>query len=69
MKHLNTYNVFLYFEMSVSNSGINRTFLARVISGGRVTIPEELRELLGIREGDMIELQILKLIKKEVING
>jgi len=33
-------------------------FIARVISDGRVTIPEEIRKLLGIRCGDYVSCEI-----------
>lgn len=38
-----------------------KQFLAKVISGGRVTIPEELRLLLGIKEGSIIEFKIIRV--------
>ena len=37
------------------------TFKARVISRGRITIPDTLRELLGIEEGDFVEVQLKKV--------
>jgi len=33
-------------------------FIARVISDGRVTIPEEIRKLLGIRSGDFVSCEV-----------
>jgi len=38
-------------------------FIAKVIQLGRITIPIEIRKLLGIREGDFVELEI-KNVKK-----
>lgn len=35
----------------------------KVISGYRVTIPEDIRELYDIELGDMIELKITKICK------
>jgi len=44
-------------------------FLAKVISSGRITIPEEVREIHKIEEGDIIELQIIKVVKKKKKGG
>lgn len=38
-------------------------FIGKVISEGRVTIPKEIRDLLGIHNGDFVELEV-KDIKK-----
>jgi bifunctional DNA-binding transcriptional regulator/antitoxin component of YhaV-PrlF toxin-antitoxin module len=38
-------------------------FVARVISERRVTIPYEVCELLGIEEGDLVEMEILQVRK------
>lgn len=40
------------------------SFKARVISGGRVTIPDTIRELEDIKDGDFVEVKLKKL--KEV---
>ena len=39
-----------------------RRFLARVISGGRVTIPEEIRLVHGIKENHIVELEIINVL-------
>ena len=44
-------------------------FLAKVISSGRITIPEEVREIHKIEEGDIIEVQIIKVVKKRAKQG
>jgi AbrB family looped-hinge helix DNA binding protein len=41
-----------------------RIFPAKVLKDGRVTIPVEWRELLNIREGDILKLQILEIHRK-----
>lgn len=41
------------------------TFIARIRSGGRVTIPEPVREALELKDGDIIELRFLRIIKKD----
>lgn len=33
-------------------------FKAQVISGGRITIPDVVRELLNIEDGDFVEVQV-----------
>jgi len=43
-------------------------FISKVISEGRVTIPKRIRELLGIREGDYIKLELIE-VKREVVQG
>ena len=43
----------------------NLAFTAKVISLYRITIPSVTRAILGIEEGDIIEFEIKKLIKKQ----
>ena len=35
-------------------------FVAQVIANGRITIPDTIRDLLAIKEGDYVELKIRK---------
>jgi AbrB family looped-hinge helix DNA binding protein len=35
-------------------------FIAQVIANGRITIPDTIRELLAIKEGDYVELKVRK---------
>ena len=44
-----------------------RGFPARVTKGGKITIPHEIRKLLGIKKGDMVDiLEIHKIeLRKE----
>ena len=43
---------------STNLGGFILKFIARVISDGRVTIPEEIRKLLGIMSGDYVSCEI-----------
>ncbi len=46
----------------MSNSAY--VFIAKMISGGRVTIPEEIRTVFGLKDGDYIELRFIRVVKK-----
>ena len=45
----------------VSNNAIFKT---KVQSGGRISIPEAERDILGIKEGDIVQV-VLALVKKK----
>lgn len=40
-------------------------FTQRVISGGRITIPEFIRETIEINEGDIVKVEIEKVNKND----
>jgi len=40
-------------------------FVARVITGGKVTIPKRIRNLLHIEEGDYVRVSLLEVVKKK----
>lgn len=40
-------------------------FVARVVAGGKVTIPLLVREMLKIEEGDYVRVSISEVIKKK----
>jgi len=45
-------------------------FVAKIVSLGRITIPEKLRKLWDLKEGDLVEMRILNVYKpKEVDEG
>jgi bifunctional DNA-binding transcriptional regulator/antitoxin component of YhaV-PrlF toxin-antitoxin module len=46
-------------------SGVGEVFVARVVAGGKVTIPLLVREVLKIREGDYVRINISEVIKKK----
>jgi len=39
-------------------------FVARVVAGGKVTIPRRLRDLSGIEDGDYVRLSLVEVIRK-----
>lgn len=39
-------------------------FFARVGRGGKITIPHEIRTILGIERGDMVEIKSVRKVKK-----
>ena len=44
---------------------VGEVFVARVIGGGKVTIPLVVREMLKIKEGDYVRVSINEVIKKK----
>jgi len=42
---------------------VEEVFVAKVIAGGKVTIPRRLRDLLDVQDGDYLRLAITEVIK------
>lgn len=40
-------------------------FVRRVYENSKVTIPKEIRELHGIREGDFVKFQVVEVIRAD----
>jgi len=40
-------------------------FVAQIIADGRVTIPDSVRQLLGLKEGDFVRIKLEKVNRKE----
>jgi len=38
-------------------------FVAKVMKGGKITIPHEIRKLLDIKTGDMVDVPEIKKVK------
>lgn len=38
-------------------------FIRKVYERGKVTIPKELRDLYGVKDGDMVKLRIVKVVQ------
>ena len=39
-------------------------FVARVFSGGKVTVPKQLRERFNLEEGDYVRLSLVEVLKR-----
>ena len=39
--------------------------MARVFSGGKVTVPKRVREVLGVADGDYVRLGVVEVMKWE----
>ena len=37
-------------------------FVARIISGGRITVPETLRQVFDIEDGDLVEMELKRKV-------
>lgn len=44
---------------------MSEKFVARLIADGRITIPESIRIILGLKEGDLVRAVIEKANKEE----
>jgi hypothetical protein len=45
--------------------GIDEVFVARVVAGGKVTIPLRVREVLQLEKGDYVRVTITEVIRKK----
>jgi AbrB family looped-hinge helix DNA binding protein len=41
-------------------------FVAQIIADGRITIPDKIRELLNLKEGDLVRVTVQPASSKEV---
>jgi len=44
-------------------------FPAKVLDQGKITIPQEVREVLGIDKGDIVRVTISKIPRNTEVNG
>jgi AbrB family looped-hinge helix DNA binding protein len=58
-----TFKYFLLFFV-VLVFALVEVFVARVCSGGKVTIPKRVRELLGVGDGDYVRLSVVEVVKR-----
>lgn len=45
------------------------SFVRKLVTGGRVTVPHEIREKLGLKKGDLVNLKIRKAEKGKENKG
>jgi bifunctional DNA-binding transcriptional regulator/antitoxin component of YhaV-PrlF toxin-antitoxin module len=46
-------------------AGVGDVFVARVVAGGKVTVPRRLRDVLNLEEGDYVRVTITEVIRKK----
>ena len=65
----NQQNVYIAFCILLFDKEvITMEFVAKVIKFGRVTIPQEIRELLSIDEGDYVVVNVEKVEKNKEVH-
>ncbi len=48
----------------MSNNQFIIGFTGMVVGDGKITIPKEIRELLNIKQGDLIEIKIVRVHRR-----
>ncbi len=51
------------FVFGVKLTEHKRGFVAKVIEGGKITIPHEIRTLIGVDKGDMVEIPDIQKVE------
>jgi hypothetical protein len=63
------YSCFLLFFVCVGDvvlvGGVGEVFVARVIAGGKVTVPRRLRDVLNLEERDYVRVTITEVMKRK----
>jgi len=44
---------------------VEEVFVAKVVAGGKVTIPQRIRDLLNIEDGDYVRLTVTEVVRKK----
>ena len=39
-------------------------FIKKILERGTITIPSDVREAVGVEEGDIVEFQIIRIVKR-----
>ena len=45
--------------------GVGEVFVARIISGGKVTVPRRVRDVLNLESGDYVRVTVTEVIKRK----
>lgn len=62
---LNTGGVSTAFVPIPGTGGWSRLrFIKKILERGTVTVPSDVREAMGVEEGDIVEFQILRIVKR-----
>lgn len=56
-------------EQNQKLTEINRSVLQRLVSNGKITIPNEIREIYDLKDGDMLEVLIIGFYRNNVGDG
>jgi hypothetical protein len=59
------FGCFLCVGDVVLAGGVGEVFVARVVAGGKVTVPRRLRDVLNLEEGDYVRVTITEVIKRK----
>lgn len=43
---------------------ISLRFIKKILERGTVTVPSDVREAIGVEEGDIVEFQIIRVVKR-----
>lgn len=44
---------------------INKSIIQRIVSNGRITIPNEMREIYGLKDGDLMEVLVIGFYRND----
>jgi len=44
---------------------INKSIIQRIVSNGRITIPNEMREIYGLQDGDLMEVLVIGFYRND----
>jgi AbrB family looped-hinge helix DNA binding protein len=54
----------LRYWRPVGLGGLGMRFIKKILERGTITIPSDVREAMGVDEGDIVEFQIVRIVKR-----